>query len=808
MAISSNDGFAVIALLADFDKHSGNRLERLLFNHRLLVIGVCLLLTLLLGVAASGLRLNASFLKTIPAHHPFTLAYLEHARDLKGAGNALRIAVALPAGKSGDIFAADYMETLRQINDDLYLVPGADRAFMRSLWTPATRWQGVTEDGFDGGPVVPDGFDGSAESLDRLRANVERSGEIGQLVARDLRSTIVYLPLLDVDPKTGQPLDYKILSDSLEQLRGKYQAKGVDIHIIGFAKVMGDLIEGLHAVLAFFAVAVLITSVVLFQFTHCWRSTLLVQGCTLVGVVWLLGLLPLLGYELNPYSILVPFLVYAIGVSHGAQKMNGIMQDVGRGTHRLIAARYTFRRLFAAGMTALLADVVGFAVLTIVDVPVIQELAVVASLGVGILVFTNLALLPIMLSFTGVSDSAAARSLRQEQLEEGSRPPLLVSLLVRFTQPKPAATAILLAVVVGVGALLIGEQLKVGDLDPGAPELRADSRYNRDNQFIIEHYQASSDVFVVMVETPPSQCVEYATLRKVEELEWRLRQLPGVDATSSIAGLARKINVGMNEGNFKWDELLPNQAMINAAAVRSPRELFNGTCDLLSIYVFLKDHRADTLASVVKATENFAQRYNDERARFVMAAGNAGIEGATNIVVKTANGRMLIGVYLAVTLLCFIAFRSWRAVLCAVLPLVLTSLLAEALMVQLNMGLKVATLPVIALGVGIGVDYALYILSVTLFWLRRGASLAMAYRQAMLFTGRVVVFTGLTLSLGVVTWVFSPIKFQADMGVLLTFMFLCNMLVALVLVPALACYLLSPSKIAAEPATCAREASA
>ncbi|MFW0757756.1 efflux RND transporter permease subunit [Pseudomonas sp. H11T01] len=804
MAISSSDGFTTIASLADFDKYSGNRLERLLFNHRFWVIGFCLLLTLLLSIAASQVRLNASFLKTIPEHHPFTLNYLKHANDLKGAGNAVRISVALRG--EGDIFSAEYMETLRQINDDLYLVAGVDRAFMRSLWTPATRWQGVTEEGFDGGPVVPDGFDGSAKSLDSLRVNVERSGEIGQLVAQDLRSTIVYLPLLEVDPKTHQALDYKVLSDSLEQLRERYQAKGVDIHIIGFAKVMGDLIEGLYAVLAFFAVAVLITSLILYLFTRCVRSTVVVQVCTLIGVIWLLGLLPLLGYELNPYSILVPFLVYAIGVSHGAQKMNGIMQDVGRGTHTLIAARYTFRRLFAAGITALLADVVGFAVLTIVDVPVIKELALIASLGVGILVFTNLALLPIMLSFTGVSPRAAARSLQQESVEQGARPRLLVRLLERFTRPRPAAAAIVLALGVAAGALWVGKDLKVGDLDPGAPELRADSRYNRDNHFMIEHYQASSDVFVIMVETPPGQCVDYSTLRKVEELEWRLRQLPGVETTHSIAGLARTINVGMNEGNFKWDELPPNQSMINAAAMRSPRELFNGNCDLLSIYAFLKDHKADTLASVVQTSERFSSEYSDEHARFVMAAGNAGIESATNIVVKTANEHMLLGVYLVVTLLCFIAFRSWRAVLCAVLPLILTSLLAEALMVKLDMGLKVATLPVVALGVGIGVDYALYILSVTLFWLRRGASLAQAYRQALLFTGRVVVFTGLTLSLGVVTWVFSPIKFQADMGVLLTFMFLCNMLVALILVPALACYLLSPAKPAAEPITVIKEA--
>ena len=789
---TSSDGFPTIARLEDFNTSSGNRLERLLFNHRLTVVVFCLLLTAFFSLSATQVRLNASFLKTIPANHKFILNYLKHADDLKGSANTLRVAVAVQG--EGTIYSAEYMDTLRQINDDLYLVPGVDRAFMRSLWTPLTRWQGVTEEGFDGGPVVQDSFDGSKKSLEVLRANVERSGEIGQLVARDLRSTIVQMPLLDINPKTGQALDYKKLSDALEDIRSRYAAKGVDIHIIGFAKVMGDLISGLYAVLGFFAVAVLITSSILYYFTRCWRSTLMVQACTLVGVVWLLGMLPLLGYELNPYSILIPFLVYAIGVSHGAQKMNGIMQDIGRGTHRLIAARYTFRRLFAAGMTALLADVVGFAVLTIVDVPVIQELAIIASVGVGILVFTNLALLPITLSFTGVSTKAAQRSLKNESDMEqvGGRTPLMMRLLVRFTQPRTAILALFVAVVVGLFAFKASEQLKVGDLDPGAPELRADSRYNQDNGFIINHYQASSDVFVVMVETPAGQCVDYGTLRKVEELEWRLRQLPGVEGTNSIAGLARKVNVGMNEGNLKWDELLPNQSTINSAAVRSPRELFNATCDLLSVYVYLKDHKADTLVSVVEVTERFAARHNDNAASFLLAAGNAGIESATNIVVKQANGRMLLGVYLAVTLLCFIAFRSWRAVVCAIVPLVLTSVLAEALMVKLDMGLKVATLPVVALGVGIGVDYALYILSVTLFWLKCGASLSLAYYQALMFTGRVVVFTGITLSLGVVTWIFSPIKFQADMGILLTFMFLCNMLVALVLIPALACFLLKP----------------
>ncbi|NMG01243.1 MMPL family transporter, partial [Aromatoleum toluolicum] len=172
------------------------------------------------------------------------------------------------------------------------------------------------------------------------------------------------------------------------------------------------------------------------------------------------------------------------------------------------------------------------------------------------------------------------------------------------------------------------------------------------------------------------------------------------------------------------------------------------------------------------------------------AAGSAGIEAATNIVVKEANRTMLFYVYGAVIVLCFITFRNWRAVIVAVVPLVVTSILCEALMVVLGIGVKVGTLPVIALGVGIGVDYALYLLSIQLAQQRADATLAEAHRCALQFTGKVVALVGVTLAAGVVTWIWSPIKFQADMGILLTFMFVWNMVGALILIPALSHFLL------------------
>lgn len=794
MNVSPSPSEPVITDLASFDRNSGSRVERALFNHRGIVVLLCLLVTLFLGWQATKLQLSASFEKTIPTSHPFVVNYLQHQNELQGLGNAVRIAVANP---NGTIYDANYLQALRELNDELFLLPGVSRQGMKSLWTPSTRWTGVTEDGLEGGPVIPDGYDGSPESLQRLEANIARSGEIGQLVARDAKSTVVFVPLLAKNP-SGAPLDYAKFAQQLEEIRAKYEVQGLSIHITGFAKLVGDLIDGVRYVLLFFALAVAIAAATVFWYTRCVRSTLLVVASSLVAVVWQLGLLPTLGYALDPYSMLVPFLVFAIGMSHGAQKMNGIMQDIGRGAHRLIAARYTFRRLFLAGLTALLADAVGFAVLLVIDIQVIRELAIAASLGVGVLIFTNLILLPILLSYTGVSPKAAARSLKDEEADaRGEDKHALWALLDRFTQRRWATAAVFAGALLLAGGFAVSTRLSIGDLDPGAPELRADSRYNQDVAFLNSAYGASSDVLAVMVKTPDGACSQVNTMLKVDELEWQLRQIDGVESTNTLALLNRRVLTGLNEGSPKWYEMLPSQDMINTITASAPRGLYNDSCSLLTLYVYLRDHKAETLNRVVHHVQDFAAQNDTDEVKFLLAAGSAGIEAATNIVVKESWNRMLWMVYGAVVVLAFITFRSWRAVVVAVLPLVVTSFLAEALMVGLGMGVKVATLPVIALGVGIGVDYALYILSVTLGCLRQGMSLSEAYYRSLLFTGKVVMLTGITLAIGVITWVFSPIKFQADMGLLLAFMFLWNMLGALVLIPALAHFLLKPARRAA-----------
>ena len=802
----SADQMPVIRGLADFDRRSGNLLERLVFNNRLAMVIVCAVLTLVLGyVAATRLVLNASFEKMIPQSQAYIKNYLAYQKDLRGLGNALRVVV---ENTDGDIFDPRYLEVLKQVNDELILTPGVDRAWVKSLWTPGVRWTEVTEEGFRGGPVMPDAYNGSPQSVEQLKQNLARSGIVGSLVANNFKSSMIFVPLLDKEPATGKPIDYrglsKILEDKIrakyelaqdvEKVRGKAETPQIRIHVIGFAKLIGDLIDGLVKVMAFFGVAALIATAIIYAYTRCVRSTLLVIACSLVAVVWQLGLVALFGFELDPFSILVPFLVFAIGVSHGAQKMNGIMQDIGRGTHKLVAARYTFRRLFLAGLTALLADAVGFAVLMAIDIPVIKSLALTASIGVAVLIFTNLLLLPVLLSYTGVSAKAAERSLREERDETRGRGlGRLWLMLDRFTTRSWAIGALAVAFVLAAAGFAVSLHLKIGDLDPGAPELRRDSRYNQDNAFITSNYALSSDQFAVIVKTDKEGCLKYETLVDADRLAWTLRQVPGVQTTVSLADAVRQITAGSFEGNPKWLTISRNQDVLNygaqQASVNNP-DLFNTECSVMPVIAYLADHKAETLDRVVKAADEFAQQHGDKGREFLLAAGSAGIEGATNIVVRDANRTMLLYVYAAVIVLCFITFRSWRAVIVAVVPLAITSILCEALMVILGIGVKVATLPVIALGVGIGVDYALYLLSVQLAQQRMGLSLTEAYRNAVQFTGKVVALVGVTLAAGVITWAFSPIKFQADMGILLTFMFVWNMLGALILIPALSYFLL------------------
>ena len=761
------------------------KISALIFRHRLPLVCFFGALTVVMAVFASRLHVDASFNKSLPLDHPYIRTFTKYQAEF---GVANRVLVALMA-KNGDIFTPEYFAQLRQVTDEVTFLPAVDRAQVQSLFTPNVRYIEVIEDGFAGGNVIPADFTPTPANFAKVRENIIKSGKLGQLVANDFGGALVSAQLLEIDAHTGRAVDYARVAAGLEAIRRRVESESggaITVHIIGFAKVIGDIGDGARGVLLLFGVSIVITALLVWNYAGRWKLAAAPVLCSLVAVVWQLGALTALGYGVDPFSILVPFLVFAIGVSHGVQKISMFRNEMFKGHDGPTAARSAFMQLIVPGVVALMTDTVGFITMFVIKIQVIRDLALIASLGVSVIVITNFLLLPIMLSYLHLPANygawVAARRARMDRFW---------ARLASEMQPRQSMMIMLACFALGAWGFWKADQVRIGDTQAGVPELRPNSRYNQDTHVITTRFSIGVDVLSVIVETVPNGCIDHEVVTLMDHFEGQIRTVPGVQSVISLPAMAKLVNSGYSEGSLKW-RILPRNRQALAQAV-SPIEtatgLLNGDASVMPILIFLTDHKAETLSGVTDAVKAFAAGHPSTKARFLLASGNAGVMAATNEVVQAAQRPIVLWVFGAVIVLCLITFRSVRATLCIVVPLAIVSWLAYALMVYLGIGLKISTLPVVALGVGIGVDYGIYLFASLQAALKKGAYLEDAMFQAFKDTGAAIVFTGLTLGAGVSMWIFSDLKFQADMGLLLTFMFLVNMLGAIVLLPAMARWL-------------------
>jgi hypothetical protein len=753
------------------------------FGHRLLLVSIFAGFTLVMGWYAARIRVDASYNKSLPLQHEYIRTLTKHQAEFGGTN---RVLIALVA-REGDIFTAPFFKALKQVTDEVFFVPGVDRGQVQSIFTPNIRFIEIVEDGFAGGTVIPADFQPTPEAFAQVRSNIIKSGKVGQLVANDFSGALVSALLQEVDPATGKKLDYLQVAAQLEGIRQRVEREtggAVQVHIIGFAKVMGDIGDGARGVLILFGVSIVITTLLVWNYAGRWKLAGAPILCSLIAVVWQVGLITALGYGIDPLSLLVPFLAFAIGVSHGVQMVRAFRTAVFSGCDTsLAAAKSAFKQLLIPGGVALFADTVGFLTILVIKIQSIRELGIAASLGVCVIIVTNLFLLPIILSSLQLP-----RAYNEWVTRRRAGTDRIWARIAGEMKPIPSLIVIVVWVAFGVWGWFKARQVQVGDLFAGVPELRQSSRYNQDTRVITSKFSIGVDTLTVIAEAGPDGCVDFDVVSLMDQFEGRLRAVPGVQSVISFSYIAKIVNAGWNEGSLKWRIVSRNPKAL-AQAIEPATGFLNPDGSVMPIMIFLSDHKAATLRAVTDAVKAFAAEHPSPKVQFKLASGNAGVMAATNEVVQSAQNPILLWVFGSVIALCLVTFRSLRATVCIVLPLAIVSYLAYALMVYLQIGLKTSTLPVVALGVGIGVDYGIYLFARLQSALRAGDYFEDAMYTAFKETGSAILFTGMTLAIGVSMWIFSDLKFQADMGLLLTFMFLVNMLGALLLLPAMARWL-------------------
>ena len=773
------------------------RMERVIFSRRGLILGLFAAITaLMLVIAVRGLRIDASFTKQLPLKHEYMQTFVKHQAEFGGAN---RVLIALIA-RDGNMFTPEFFRALKQATDEVLVMDGIDRGRVQSLFTPNVRYIEVVEDGIQAGNVVDAEFQPTPEAMAKVKENILKAGIVGRLVANNFSGALVSAIVLEKDAN-GKPIDPIAVAENLERrVRDKIigtgvdvqaQGVGIDVHMIGFAKVVHDIAQGALSVVIFAVATLILTLLFVWLYCQSFRVALVPVVCSVIAVIWQLGTLVVLGYGIDPLGLLVPFLIFAIGVSHGVQKISAVTDAAVEGLTPEAAARRTFRQLLAPAVVALLADLVGFITILYIPVQVIQEMAITASIGVAIVILTDLVLLPVLVSYVsfdpGYKDRVASRQAMLMRWWHS---------LSRITEKGPSLVIIGVAVLLGIAGWWKGREAVIGDQAAGVPELRADSVYNRDSNIITKEFSIGVDILTVIVETKEPACVSHELMKQIDNFSWRMQNVEGVQEVISLPLIAKLAIAGWSEGSLKWREIPrnPDQLTQSTRYIETSTGLLNAECNVVPVMLFLKDHKAATIDRVVGEVKKWRTANPVPGAQFRLATGNVGVMAATNEEVERTEFPILAGVFAAVILMCLVTFRSITGTVLVFLPLALVSVLAYAVMAIVGIGLKISTLPMVALGVGIGVDYGIYLFSRMQQFLKAGDTVRVAYEKTMRVTGASIIFTGITLAIGVVTWIFSPLKFQADIGLLLTFMFLVNMLGAIVLLPALATWFIRPKK--------------
>lgn len=764
--------------------------EEFIFRFRLLLLIAMAIFTVIAGYFATGLKLEAGFLKQVPVEHPYLQTYFEYQGEMPGANLVL---VSLQA-KEGTIWNKEILKRLHTITEEVSYLPGVDRSRLFSLWYPTTRALSIDEEGFQmedliPGTVTPDTL--TQEDIDGIRARTIAGDWIGAIVSEDETSVLVAFEIKapggssgDIESAQSTALDVASLLES--KIRAPFSDEITDVAIIGFPKFIGDIAEGAIVATSFFLLAFLITGLAVFAYVRSFVLTALAIGSSLVSVVWQLGVLNLIGMGLDPLAILVPFLVYAIGVSHGMQQVNLIATQIAKGADGLEAARQTFRRLLVPGSMALITDLVGFITLYLIPVGVVRDIAIIATIGVALKIISNLIMLPLLASYIRRDEKQVRLFIKARVFRER-----MMTWIAGVAKP---GTAPLIAggLVVLLVASAVGAQFRhVGDLTPAASELRPDSKYNQDTALITQNFDIGTDVLVLILETPQDACINPTYMNYLDQMTWDLATIEGVVKVDSLASTARIASSIAALGNLKWRNLPPTeQQLISATAQVDPAlGLLNDTCTILPLFIYTTDHKATTIDHVIEEIVAYSEQHPLEGTNARIGLGGVSVVAATNQVVEASEAPLLIYVFLTIIVLVLLAYVDWRAIICCCVPLLLATSLGYVFMVIFGIGLKVTTLPVLVLATGIGVDYAFYLYSQIRIFQREGFAMADAYHGALLSTGMAVVYASLMLAGGVATWVFSPLQFQADMGALLAFMFVANMICAIVGLPALAAVL-------------------
>jgi predicted RND superfamily exporter protein len=753
------------------------RLGRFLLRHRVAVLVAVILSTAYFAYQIKYVWQESPTIDQFPKNHPYVETFIKYANVFGGAS---RVVIQLEV-KEGDIFNVKTLEKIKTITKQLELVPGVNNYQVLSIAQKKVKETKIdAEKGIRSASVMWPDVPKTQAEIDDLKKRIYTNRRVfGSLVSIDSKAALIVGGFFE---KQANPKD---IYQRVEKIVNPERDANTSIEVIGRPIMLGFILENFPKLIWIFGATIISTIIVLFLYFRHLHGMLVPLLTAAFTAIWGLGFLGLIRCNFDPLVIVVPFIISARALSHSVQLVDRYIEEYARFHDKIEAAVASFDGLFVPGMLGIIVDAVAVYLVWITPIPIMQKLAIMGGFWVLSIIVSNVIFNPVLLSF--LPPPNIEKVLHQNIVDRA-----LTKLSTWVLGPQRWVILGVTIAIFGVG-YFFARDLKIGDVHPGTPMLWPDSKYNKDTERIAEKFRNTEELTVVVEGETHEAIKNPKVLYAMEDFQRYMEGIPEVGATSSFADLLPGL-ISLFHGNDPRWELIPDDKnecgffMEMVFQQAEPGDLVRfltiGSQNA-NITLYLQNHKGEVLRKVVARAKEYIDSHPVEGVKFRLAGGYGGLLAAINEVIVKYEVYITVLAFSFIFFCCAIAYRSLLAGILFIIPLIGSNYLTYALMAGRKIGLDVNTLPVVSLGVGLGVDYGLYIIGRMKEEIKRGRNMAQSVLIAMTHSGKAVLFTAFTMVLGIVFWAFSFLRFQADMGFLLVFWMSISMLGGLILLPSL-----------------------
>lgn len=761
--------------------HSLHKAEEWIFANPKIVLSLIFLATLVFAAALPKLRIYSDFSDLLPQEHSYIQTY-NRIKENFGGANMIVMAIEV---EQGTIFNNDTLKLVHEATQGVDNLPSVNHNLVSSLTHRTARKVFLSPEGsFVSQPYYDPAKSYSADELAQMQRDVIANPNLfGLMVSPDFKAALIKAQLNESE------LDYVETFAALQKVRDTLARDGHKVHVTGNPVLTGWVYTYLDQIVQILAwTLALLATLLIVYFRRLYGIALPLLGIALSSI-WGLGFMALAGINLEPLSLPIPFLIAARATSHGVQLVVRYYEELAIVKNGRQAARNALDALFRPGSLAIIVDAVGIAVLVLGAAPFNYKLGLAAGFWGFSVIFTVHFMVPLALT-------VLPQPKTMENANEGVRN-FLGNAMARTGGTDGGARAILFAALacVVVGSWYVAK-VQLGESEPGSPLLNRDHDYNVSTAAINTLFPGSEELHIVARTEEKGGIKRPEVMHAIERFQAHMLSDPTLGGARALPGVVRVVNQLTHNDDPRWAQIPDNAdevgGLMFAYMASSPipgalKEYINPDENEANMVFFYKDHQAETINRVVALAEEGKARIEAEvpGLKIELGGGIIGVTAAANQALHTDHMIIIPAVMLLAFFLVMAYYQSLHAGWLMVLPMLFATVMTYAYMGWADIGISVNTVPVIAVGVGVGIDYAVYFMDRIREEMAVTRNIHRAVVNAVATTGYAVSFTAATLIAGVVMWIFmSDLRFQSDAAVLLSFMLVVNALAAMLIVPA------------------------